>query len=68
VYTIPAWSLNAIYSRFRPHGAFKTVLFSSLLDVLRMAEHLFYQFCKWSTRNPIANAERLTIRVGTPRS
>jgi menaquinone-9 beta-reductase len=68
VYTIPAWSLNAIYSRFRPHGVFKTVLFSSLLDVLRMAEYLFYQFCKWLTRNPIASAERLTIRVGTPRS
>ena len=25
VYTIPAWSLNSIYSQFRPHGALKTL-------------------------------------------
>jgi 2-polyprenyl-6-methoxyphenol hydroxylase-like FAD-dependent oxidoreductase len=47
VYTVPAWSLNAIYSRFKPHGAFKTLLFGGLLYVLRMGEFLLYQFCKW---------------------
>jgi 2-polyprenyl-6-methoxyphenol hydroxylase-like FAD-dependent oxidoreductase len=47
VYTVPAWSLNSIYSRFRPHGAFKTLLFGFLLDVSRMGEYLLYQLCKW---------------------
>jgi flavin-dependent dehydrogenase len=47
VYTVPAWSLNAIYSRFRPHGAVKTLLFGGLLYVVRTAEYLLYQFCKW---------------------
>jgi flavin-dependent dehydrogenase len=46
VYTIPAWSLNALYSRFKPHGAFKTLLFGGLLYVLRMGEYLLYQLCK----------------------
>jgi flavin-dependent dehydrogenase len=47
IYTVPAWSLNAIYSRFRPHGACKTLLFGCLLDLSRMGEYLLYQFCKW---------------------
>jgi menaquinone-9 beta-reductase len=47
VYTVPAWSLNAVYSRFRPHGACKTLLFGGLLYVLRTGEYLLYQFCKW---------------------
>ena len=47
VYTVPAWSLNSIYSHFRPHGACKTLLFGCLLDLLRMGEYLLYQFCKW---------------------
>jgi menaquinone-9 beta-reductase len=47
VYTVPAWSLNSIYSRFRPHGACKTLLFGFLLDLSRMAEYMLYQVCKW---------------------
>jgi hypothetical protein len=47
VYTVPAWSLNAVYSRFKPHGAFKTLLFGGLLYLLRMGGFLLYQFCKW---------------------
>jgi menaquinone-9 beta-reductase len=47
VYTVPAWSLNSIYSRFRPHGAFKTLLFGCLLDLFRMGAYLLYRFCKW---------------------
>jgi menaquinone-9 beta-reductase len=48
VYTVPAWSLNSIYSRFRPHGAIKTILFSCLLDLVRMGEYLLYRVCKWA--------------------
>jgi menaquinone-9 beta-reductase len=47
VYTVPAWSLNAVYSRLQPRGAFKTLLFGGLLYVLRTGEFLLYQFCKW---------------------
>jgi flavin-dependent dehydrogenase len=47
VYTVPAWSLNSIYSHFRPHGAVKTLLFGFLLDVFRGGEYLLYQFCRW---------------------
>jgi menaquinone-9 beta-reductase len=47
VYTVPAWSLNSIYSRFRPHGTFKTLLFGCLLDLFRAGEYLLYRFCKW---------------------
>ena len=47
VYTVPAWSLNSIYSRFRPYGVFKTLLFGWLLDISRMVEYLLYQFCRW---------------------
>jgi hypothetical protein len=47
VYTVPAWSLNAIYSRFQPHGAGKTLLFGAFLYVLRSGEFLLYRFCKW---------------------
>jgi hypothetical protein len=47
VYTVPAWSLNSIYSRFRPYGVFKTLLFGWLLDMSRLVEYMLYQFCKW---------------------
>jgi menaquinone-9 beta-reductase len=47
VYTVPAWSLNSIYSRFRPRGVLKTLLFCSLLNLSRLGTFLFYSFCKW---------------------
>jgi menaquinone-9 beta-reductase len=47
VYTIPAWSLNSIYSHIRPHGALKTLLFGWLLYIFRLGEYLLYKFCKW---------------------
>jgi flavin-dependent dehydrogenase len=56
VYTVPAWSLNSIYSRFRPHGACKTLLFGLLLDVFRGGEYLLYQVCKW-----LAPSSRATV-------
>jgi flavin-dependent dehydrogenase len=47
VYTVPAWSFNAIYSRLRPRGMLKTILFCSLLNLSRLGMRLFYTFCKW---------------------
>jgi hypothetical protein len=45
VYTIPAWSINNIYSRIRPRGIFSTILFEMFLATLRFAMNLFYWFC-----------------------
>jgi menaquinone-9 beta-reductase len=45
VYTIPAWSINVIYSRLRPRGVFKTLLFSGLVGVLRFGVHVLYRVC-----------------------
>jgi flavin-dependent dehydrogenase len=45
VYTIPAWSINNIYSRIQPSGMILTVLFGLFLRVLRVAMNLFYWFC-----------------------
>jgi len=52
VYTVPAWSLNSIYSRLRPHGTFKTLLFGFVLDLFRLGEYLLYRFCKWLQPSP----------------
>jgi menaquinone-9 beta-reductase len=54
VYTVPAWSLNAVYSRLQPRGALKTLLFGGLLYVLRTGEYLLYQFCRlpWPSAQP----------------
>jgi flavin-dependent dehydrogenase len=45
VYTIPAWSINNIYSRIEPRGVISTMLFGLFLGVLRGAMNLFYWFC-----------------------
>jgi menaquinone-9 beta-reductase len=45
LYTIPAWSINNIYSRIRPSGVTSTVLFGMFLGALRFAMNVFYQFC-----------------------
>jgi flavin-dependent dehydrogenase len=45
VYTIPAWSINNIYSRMRPSGVTTTILFGMFLATLRFAMNLFYWFC-----------------------
>jgi menaquinone-9 beta-reductase len=47
LYTIPAWSLNVIYSRLQPRGPFKTILLGSLASLLHMGVHLFYTICRW---------------------
>jgi len=45
MYTIPAWSMNNIYSRVRPSGVISTILFGMFLATLRGAMNLFYWFC-----------------------
>jgi flavin-dependent dehydrogenase len=45
VYTIPAWSINNLYSRLRPSGVTSTLLFGMFLATLRGAMNLFYWFC-----------------------
>jgi flavin-dependent dehydrogenase len=48
VYTIPAWSINNIYSRIEPRGLVLTVVFGLLLATLRAAMNMFYWFCRRS--------------------
>jgi flavin-dependent dehydrogenase len=45
LYTIPAWSINNIYSRIRPSSVTSTFLFGMFLAILRFAMNLFYWFC-----------------------
>ena len=52
VYTIPAWSLNVVYSKLRPRGVFTTLLFGGLVGLLRMGLHVFYTLCRWQQRSP----------------
>jgi menaquinone-9 beta-reductase len=46
VYTIPAWSINVVYSRMRPQGLVKTTLFCALLAVLRLSLSAFHWVCR----------------------
>jgi len=46
VYTVPAWSINALYSRIRPQGLVSTALFSLFLALLRSAAWLFHWLCR----------------------
>jgi menaquinone-9 beta-reductase len=48
VYTIPAWSINNIYSRIEPRGVVSTLLFGLFLGTLRAAMNVFYWFCRRS--------------------
>jgi menaquinone-9 beta-reductase len=57
VYTIPAWSINAIYSRARPQGLVSTTLFRLLLASLRYSLSAFHWFCsRWVSSPPISTA------------
>jgi menaquinone-9 beta-reductase len=46
LYTIPAWSINAIYSRFRPDGLVSTTLFRMLLASVRCSLGAFSWVCR----------------------
>jgi len=45
VYTIPAWSMNLVYSRMRPRGLVATTLFRLLLATLRYSLCAFHWWC-----------------------
>jgi menaquinone-9 beta-reductase len=45
MYTIPAWSMNHLYSRFRPRGVISTSIFMLFLASLRRALDVYYWFC-----------------------
>ncbi|AXC14051.1 FAD-binding protein [Acidisarcina polymorpha] len=45
LYTIPAWSINVVYSRLRPQGFIKTSLFCLLLATLRFSLGAFHWLC-----------------------
>jgi menaquinone-9 beta-reductase len=55
VYTIPAWSMNVIYSRTRPDGMVSTTLFRLLLASLRCSLGVLRWFCGLRLR-PAATA------------
>jgi flavin-dependent dehydrogenase len=45
MYTIPAWSLNVVYSRLRPRGFVSTTFFRLLVGFLRSCISLFHWVC-----------------------
>ncbi len=56
VYTIPAWSINLIYSRSRPRGLVLTTLFRLFLASLRYSLSAFHWFCSRSLSSPPLSA------------
>jgi menaquinone-9 beta-reductase len=55
VYTSPAWSMNLVYTRMKPHGVVSTFLLGLFLAGFRASAWMFYQLCK-----------RLTPAAGMP--
>ncbi len=45
VYTVPAWSINVLYSRIRPRGFVASELFGLFLASLRAVACIFYWIC-----------------------
>jgi 2-polyprenyl-6-methoxyphenol hydroxylase-like FAD-dependent oxidoreductase len=52
VYTIPAWSINVVYSRSRPQGFVSTTLFRLLLASLRYSLNALHWFCSRGVSSP----------------
>ena len=53
VYTSPAWSMNVVYARLKPFGAFSTLLLNLILGTFRVSAWLLYQFSRGnSARTP----------------
>ncbi len=46
VYTVPAWVLNAVYSRVRPRGVVATLLFGFVLNLFRWTSSVFSALCR----------------------
>jgi flavin-dependent dehydrogenase len=45
VYTIPAWSMNVVYSRFQPRDVLGTFLFCAALSSFRTAASILHWIC-----------------------
>jgi menaquinone-9 beta-reductase len=46
VYTVPAWTLNLVYSRLRPKGVVFTLLYGFLLSLFRTSAKIYDRYCK----------------------
>jgi hypothetical protein len=46
VYTVPAWTLNLVYSRLRPKGVVFTLLYGFLLSLFRRGAKIYDGYCK----------------------
>jgi flavin-dependent dehydrogenase len=46
VYTVPAWTLNLVYSRLRPKGLVFTWLYGFVLSLFRAGARLYDRYCK----------------------
>jgi len=47
IYTVPAWVLNAVYSRLQPDGVLSTILFGAVLNLFRAAGVVLNALCSW---------------------
>jgi flavin-dependent dehydrogenase len=58
-YTIPAWSINQIYSRLGPEGMLSTLPFCLLLMSIRGVAWMFYNLCRLfpAATQPLAEPE-----------
>lgn len=56
-YTIPAWSINQIYSRLRPEGMLSTLPFCVFLMSIRGVAWIFYKLCRLFPAAPQPLAE-----------
>jgi hypothetical protein len=46
VYTVPAWTLNLVYSRLRPKGIVFTWLYGAMLSLFRASANLYDAYCR----------------------
>jgi len=46
VYTVPAWTLNLVYSRLRPKGLVLTLLYGFVLSLFRAGAKLYDRYCR----------------------
>jgi flavin-dependent dehydrogenase len=54
LYTVPAWSMNHLYSRLRPRGLTATLMFCSILSFFGYAASALHWWSRWilSSRGP----------------
>jgi hypothetical protein len=56
MYTIPAWSINVVYSRLRPRGVLSTTFFRLLIGSLRRSLAAVRWFCGRTSSSQAAAA------------